>query len=64
MWLVNREQAYGCTILEARNVRLYRPSEIPHLSVDDFCVETRSMYELCVVITMVIHVYPFGTSLL
>jgi len=43
--LVYREQTDGCTILHTRIGREYRPRELPHLSVDDFCAETRTVYE-------------------
>jgi hypothetical protein len=44
IWLVYREQTDGCTILRARNGRRCRPPEIPHLSVDGFCAETKTVY--------------------
>ena len=44
MWLVYREQTDCCTI-HARNGREYRPPELPRLSVDGFCAETRTVYE-------------------
>jgi hypothetical protein len=43
MWLVYREQTDGCTIMHARNGREYRPPELPRLSVDGFCAETRTV---------------------
>ena len=45
MWLVNREPTDGCTILHARNGHEYRPPELPHLSVDGFCAETKIVYD-------------------
>ena len=45
MWLVHREKTNGCTILHARNGRAYRLPELPKLSVDGFCHETRTVYE-------------------
>ena len=44
-WLVYREQTDGCTIMDARNGREYRPPESPTVSVDLFCAETRTVYE-------------------
>ena len=41
-WLVHRERTDGCTILHGRKHRL---PEIPHLSVDGFCPETKTVYE-------------------
>jgi hypothetical protein len=40
MWLVHRERTNGCTIL-----REQRLPELPRLSVDGFCPETRTVYE-------------------
>ena len=34
----------GCTIRHARNGREYRP-DLPNLSLDGFCAETRTVYE-------------------
>jgi len=45
MWLVYREQIDDCTIMHARNGRVYIPPELPNLSVDGFCAETRTVYE-------------------
>ena len=45
MWLVHRERTDGCTILHGRNGREHRLPELPHLSVDGFCPETRTVYE-------------------
>ena len=45
MWLVNRERTDGCTILHGRNGREYRLPELPHLSVEEFCPETGTVYE-------------------
>ena len=45
MWLVHRERTDGCTILHGRNGREYRLPELPQLSVDGFCPETRTVYE-------------------
>ena len=46
MWLVYRERTDGCTILHARNVREFRPPELSNLSVDGFCPETKTVYEI------------------
>jgi hypothetical protein len=40
MWLVYREKVDGCTIMHGRNWR-----ELPRLSVDGFCLETKTVYE-------------------
>jgi hypothetical protein len=45
MWLVYREQTDGCRIAYGRNGREYRLPELPHLSVEGFCGETRTVYE-------------------
>ena len=45
MWLVHRERTDGCTIQHGRNGREYRLPELPHLSVDGFCPETKTVYE-------------------
>ena len=42
IWL---EQTDGCTIRLARNGREYKPHQLPRLSVDGFCAETRTVYE-------------------
>jgi hypothetical protein len=41
MWLVYKEQTDGCKILHGRNGREYRLPELPNLSVDGFCPETK-----------------------
>ena len=43
MWLVYREQTDGCIVRCAGNGRNYRPPELPRLSVDGFCAETRTV---------------------
>jgi G:T-mismatch repair DNA endonuclease (very short patch repair protein) len=45
MWLIHREKTDGCTIRHGRNGREYRLPELPHLSVDGYCEETRKVYE-------------------
>jgi G:T-mismatch repair DNA endonuclease (very short patch repair protein) len=45
MWLVYREKVDGCTIMHGRNGREYRLPELPRLSVDGFCRETKTVYE-------------------
>jgi len=48
MWLIHMEQTDGCPIHDARNRGEYRPSELPHYSVDGYCSETPTVYEfLC-----------------
>jgi len=39
------ERTDECHIQHARNGREYRPSELPHYSVDGYCAETRTIYE-------------------
>ena len=46
MWLVYREKTGGRKILHGRNGREYRLPELPNLSVDGFCPETRTVYEI------------------
>ena len=43
MWLVHREKTDGCTILHGRNGRKHRLPELPNMSVDGFCPETRTV---------------------
>jgi hypothetical protein len=45
MWLVYREKVDGCTIMHGRNAREYRLPELPRLSVNGFCRETKTVYE-------------------
>ena len=45
MWLVHRERTDGCTISHGRNRRVYRLPELPNLSVDGYCHETRKVYK-------------------
>ena len=45
MWLVYREQTDGCSILHTINGREDRLPELPCLSLDGFCAETRTVYE-------------------
>jgi G:T-mismatch repair DNA endonuclease (very short patch repair protein) len=35
----------GCQILHGRNGREYRLPELPQMSVDGFCAETKTVYE-------------------
>jgi len=44
MWPLHMEQTDGCQIQYARNGREYRPPELQHYSVDDYCAETRTVY--------------------
>ena len=43
--LMYSEQTDGCTIWLAINAHEYRTPQIPNLSVDGFCAETRTVYE-------------------
>jgi hypothetical protein len=45
MWLVYREQTDGCHIRHGRNGRECRLPELPNFSVNDFCAETKTVYE-------------------
>jgi hypothetical protein len=45
MWLVYREKVDGCTIMHGRNGSEYRLPDIPRLSVDGFCSETKKVYK-------------------
>ena len=45
MWQVYREENDVCKIRDARNGPEYRLPELPRLSVDGFCAETRTVYE-------------------
>jgi hypothetical protein len=45
MWLAYKEDIDGWKILHGRNGREYRLPELPHLSVDGFCPETKKVYE-------------------
>jgi hypothetical protein len=63
MWLVYREQTDGCHTLHGRNGREYRLPELPNLSVDGFCAETKTVINLKAVIGMVTHVNHSATSL-
>jgi len=45
MWLLHMEEEDKCKILHARNWREYRLPELPHYSVDGYCVETRTVFE-------------------
>jgi G:T-mismatch repair DNA endonuclease (very short patch repair protein) len=43
--LVYSEQTDGCRIQHGRNGCEYRLHELPNLSVDGFCAETKTVYE-------------------
>jgi hypothetical protein len=45
MWLVYREKTDNCKILHSRKGCEYRPPELPHLSGEGSCAETRIVYE-------------------
>ena len=46
MWLVYGEQLDSCRIMHGRNGREFRLPKLPRLSVDGFCEETNTVYEL------------------
>ena len=62
MWLVYRERSDGCKILHARNGREFRPPELPNLSVDGFCPETKTVYEFLCCFYLGDTCQPFVTS--
>jgi hypothetical protein len=43
--LVYGEQTDGCHIQHGRNGRVYRLPELPNLSLEGFCAETKTVYE-------------------
>jgi hypothetical protein len=45
MLLLHKEHIDGCHIQHATNGREYRPPELAHYSVDEYCAETRNFYE-------------------
>ena len=45
MWLVHRERTDGCRISPGHNGREFRLPELPNLSVDGYCHDTRKVYE-------------------
>jgi G:T-mismatch repair DNA endonuclease (very short patch repair protein) len=45
MWLVYGEQTYECRIMHGRNGREYRLPQVPHLSIDGLCEETKTLYK-------------------
>jgi G:T-mismatch repair DNA endonuclease (very short patch repair protein) len=45
MWLIHKEQTDGYIIQHARNGREFRLPEHPHLSVDGYCAENKTVYE-------------------
>jgi G:T-mismatch repair DNA endonuclease (very short patch repair protein) len=45
MWLIYKEQTDKCKIMHGRNGREYRMPEVPRLSVDGYCPETKIVYE-------------------
>ena len=46
MWLLHMEETDSCQIMHATNGREYRLPELPRFSVDGYCAETRTVYEL------------------
>jgi G:T-mismatch repair DNA endonuclease (very short patch repair protein) len=45
MWLLHKEQTDGSNIQHPRNGREFRLPELPHLNVDGYCTETKTVYE-------------------
>jgi len=45
MWLLHMDQKDGVKIMHGRNGREYKVHEKPHFSVDDYCPETKTIYE-------------------
>ena len=45
MWLVYMERTEGCRISHLHNGRDFRLPELPNLSVDSYCHETKKVYE-------------------
>ncbi|GFG31346.1 hypothetical protein Cfor_03980 [Coptotermes formosanus] len=45
MWLSYREHTDACSIQHGRNGRESRLPAVPHLKVDGYCAETRTVYE-------------------
>ena len=45
MWLLHMEQKDGVKIMHGRNGRENNVHELPHLSVDGYCPETKTIYE-------------------
>jgi hypothetical protein len=43
MWLIYKEQTDNCKIMHGRNGREYRLPELPRLSVDGYCPETKKV---------------------
>jgi len=47
MWLLHMEETDGVQIMHCRNGREYRLPELPNFSVDGYCPETNTIYEIC-----------------
>jgi hypothetical protein len=47
MWIIYRAQTDNWKILHGRNEREYRLLELPRLSVDGYCPETKKVDEFC-----------------
>jgi hypothetical protein len=43
MWLIHREQTVNCQILHERTSREFRLPELPRLSVDGYCPNTKAL---------------------
>jgi hypothetical protein len=63
MWLVYREQTDECHTRNGRNGREYRLPELPKVSVDVFCAETKTCMNLTVYTDMATRVSHTATSL-
>jgi hypothetical protein len=48
MWLIHREQTENCKILHGRTGREFRLPELPRLSVDGYCPDTKNFTNFAV----------------
>ena len=63
MWLLHMEgETDGVKIMHGLNGRVYKVSDLPHFSVDGYCLETRTIYEFFDVIFTVTRVNRSVTS--
>ena len=60
--LLHMEKTDGVAIKHARKGREYSLPELPHFSVDGYCAETNTVYEILGVIFMAEPVKRFVTS--
>jgi len=44
MWMLHMEETDGVKVMHGRNGREYKLPELPHISVDGYCPETRIIY--------------------